>query len=106
MLSLLVACPGAQVKPQDNLYKAEALYVSQHTDYMSFFDYDAVNDTYTVKATVTEEQKEVLRTRKRVLDDFKVAIDVYRSFVKSGQTPSVEAEQKLYGFIRQFSGGG
>jgi len=106
MFSFLVACPSTQVKPEGILYKAQSLYISQRADYDSNFDYDAATQKYTLKPTVTDAQKDVLRVRDQVLRDFKAAIDVYRGFVKSGQTPSVEAEQRLIGFIRQFSGGG
>ena len=106
MFSFLVACPSGQTKPEGILYQAESLYISQRTDYMSFFSYDAETQKYTVKASVTEEQKAVLRMREKVLKEFKLAIDVYRGFVKSGEVPSVEAEQRLVSFIRQFSSGG
>lgn len=106
MVLALVACPATQTKPEGILYQAESLYISQRTDYMTFFEYDDAAQKYTVKASVTEEQKDILRAREKVLKEFKLAIDVYRGFVKSGEVPSVEAEQRLVSFIRQFSGGG
>ena len=102
---VLIACPSTQVKPEGMLYKAESLYISQRADYDSNFDYDPVTQKYTLKASVTEEQANVLREREKVLKDFKLAIDAYRAYIKAGQTPSVEAEQQLISFIRRFTGG-
>jgi uncharacterized protein YxeA len=104
----LVGCSGVQVKtnPDDVLYQAESLYVSQHIDYMSFFEYDAATNTYEVQSWVTDGEREMLKARKKMLDRFKEAILVYRAFVKRGEAPSVEAEQELISFIRRFQRGG
>ena len=102
----LAGCATTQTKPESILYKAESLYISQRVDFDSNFDFDTTTQTYKLKPTVTAEQKEVLRTRGKALDDFKLAIDTYRAFVVAGQVPSMEAEQKLIAFIRKFSEGG
>jgi hypothetical protein len=93
------------MKPSDILYRAESLYNAQVADYMSFFGYDVANDTWETHPWVTEEEKEMLRTRKEVLGKFKNAIMTYRAFVRIGQPPSYEAEQELISFIRQFQRG-
>jgi hypothetical protein len=103
LILLLVGCAtGPSMKPDDILYRAESLYVAQYVDYLGFFAYDPVNDTWETHPWITEEEKVVLRQRKKVLENFGMAISVYRGFVKIGQPPSYEAEQELISFIRQF----
>ena len=106
VLFMLAACAtGPSMKPEDILYRAESLYNAQHVDYMSYFSYDAANGSWEVHPWVSDEEKEILRTRKEVLGKFKSAILVYRAFVKRGDPPSYEAEQELTSFIRQFQRG-
>jgi hypothetical protein len=93
------------MKPDDVLYRAESLYLAQHMDYMGFFGYDALTDTYEVHPWVSDEEVLILRERKKVLDKFKNAIVAYRAFIKRGEVPSYEAEQELISFIRQFQRG-
>jgi hypothetical protein len=88
---------------EDLLYEAESVYMSQRLDYLTYFSYNPETKKYTLLPWVSESEKEILRTRERILRDAEQAIDIYRGYVRAGKVPTVEVEQKLITFIRQFS---
>ena len=102
VIALVVGCAGMTIKPPDILYQAESIYNAQHDDYMSFFSYNAMVQSYVLRPDVPNEMIPTLQLRKQILDDFEKAIKAYRVFVKANETPSYEVEQELIGFIRAF----
>ena len=66
--------------------------------------YNTEYDNYLLlakKPNLTEEEKKVLRVKRKVLVALKPVLDSYATYVRSGQLPPQELERKLLDLVTQ-----
>lgn len=97
----LFSCAGLNLKtwsdrsPQEKAYSIMALYNQQYKDTMSMaLTGDAL----------TEEQKEVVRAKKKILTKVYPLIMAYVEYVDHGTVPSVEMETMILNYLNQLGG--
>lgn len=95
VLSLVFSCtaknvPFSELTPKEKLAYMYQIYNAQHEDYMIM----AANPN------LTEAQKQVLRTKKPILESLQAMIPLYDQSVQTG-APSHESEQQIYNLLTQ-----
>lgn len=96
-LALLTACsasvnvPGeTQLTPTQKLTYMYQVYNAQYEDYVYMAN----------SPNLTEEQKQILRAKKPILDSLRVMIPAYDASVQNG-APSVSQEQEIYNLLNK-----
>lgn len=83
----------AEMTPEEKLVYMYQIYNAQHEDYMNM----AANPF------ISEEQKEVLRTKKTILESLQILIPAYDQSVQLG-SPTLAQEQQIYNLLNQLQG--
>jgi hypothetical protein len=114
-LVLLVGCAtmGGETKtfwemtPIEKTAYAMAIYNRQYTDYMSQVGYTKGADgiwKQTSQPQLSDDQKSMLKTKKKLLSDLYLATDIYKGQMQFGGIPTKDAEQQLYDLLNKIGG--
>ena len=97
VLVLLANCAGIKpitdMTPKQKATFFMSVYNSQYDDYRSM----------AALTTLTEEQKQVMRAKKRIMTEVYPLITLYVSWVDSGAVPSPEIELQIINLINQLT---
>lgn len=100
LLLLVVGCTGWQVKPspltpqEQFLMKAEQIYIAQYNDYLAM----------SKNPNLSPEQKQVMATKYKILNEAEPLIKLYRSTVKIGEIPDPSTETQIYNLLTSIGG--
>jgi len=91
---LLSACTASvqvpEMTPTQKLTYMYQVYNAQHEDYLSMAS----------SPNLTEEQKQILRAKKPILESLQVMIPAYDQSIQNG-APSVDKEQQIYNLLNK-----
>lgn len=107
-LFVLLACPKMQaINDMSSKEKAVwmlGVYNSQYSDYMITTGHNIdLNGNWvkTKEVNLSEDQKQVLREKKKVLSELYPLIMIYDGYVEKGLVPDREMEQKIIDLINR-----
>ena len=82
------------MSPKERANLAMKLYLQQYDDYQSLTANDAM---------LTDDQREVLRAKKKMLENIHPVIILYASYVNQGLEPSPEVEKQLIDWLNTYA---
>jgi hypothetical protein len=92
------------MSPMEKSTYAMAVYNRQYEDYMSQVGYNQDATGAWVaggEVDLSEDQKEMLRSKKDILSNLYSAIQLYKGQMQFGNTPSPETEQEIYDLLNR-----
>lgn len=99
LVLFLVACAGQDVKPVSEMTPKEkatwmlSMYNKQYDDYL----------VVAAKPDLTEAQKEVLRKKKKIMQEVYPLIELYSSYVEAGSVPTKETEAQIINYLNELA---
>jgi hypothetical protein len=82
----LFVCACSQLTAKKTSIWMNSMYNAQYNEYLTWFEADT-NGKLRTKASVTEEQKEILRVKKRIFSELHPLLEVYSIYAATAESP-------------------
>lgn len=85
VLVCFCACPSALTHKKTSTWM-NSMYNAQYAEYLTWFQKDA-DGKWKTRDTVTEEQKQILRVKKRIFVELHPLLDAYAIYAETSESP-------------------